>query len=120
MRALVVDDSIAMRLILRMILKQCGFDVMAAIDGKTGLESLRRFGALELALFDWNMPEMSGFELLKQVRANHEFDSMRIMMVTAETELSEVRQALQEGADEYIMKPFSREIVLEKLQLMGF
>jgi two-component system, chemotaxis family, chemotaxis protein CheY len=109
-----------MRSILRIILKQRGFEVLDAADGKQGLNKLCQSGALDLALFDWNMPEMSGFELLKKVREDHEFDSMRIMMVTAQTELSEVRKALQQGADEYIMKPFSREMVIEKLQLMGF
>jgi two-component system, chemotaxis family, chemotaxis protein CheY len=120
MRALVVDDSTAMRSILRMILKQRGFEVIDAADGKKGLEALQLNGAVDVALFDWNMPEMTGIELLKKVREDRAFDSMRIMMVTTETEITEVQRALQQGADEYIMKPFSRDAVITKLAMLGF
>jgi two-component system chemotaxis response regulator CheY len=120
MRALVVDDSKAMRSILRMILKQAGFEVMEAQDGQKGLRILEEKGPPELALLDWNMPLMNGFELLRAVRSEHKFDGMRIMMVTTETEKSEVLRALREGADEYVMKPFTPEVVIDKLRMLGF
>jgi two-component system, chemotaxis family, chemotaxis protein CheY len=120
MRAIVVDDSTAMRSILRYILKQHGFDVMEAKNGKEGLHALEETGPVQLALIDWNMPEMSGLELLQGIRENHAFDAMRVMMVTTETDLLQVRKALVSGADEYVMKPFNREIIADKLNLLGF
>lgn len=119
-RALIVDDSTAMRSILRMLLKQAGFETLEARDGQNGLEVLQQNGPTDLALFDWNMPNMSGFELLQAVRAQEKFNTMRIMMVTTETELGEVQRALQSGADEYVMKPFSKEVINDKLQMLGF
>jgi two-component system, chemotaxis family, chemotaxis protein CheY len=121
MRAIVVDDSSAMRAVLRLILKQRGFDVIEAKNGKDGFQALQaESGTVQLALIDWNMPEMGGLELLQQIRGDHAFDSMRVMMVTTETDLLQVRKALGSGADEYVMKPFNREIIADKLNLMGF
>lgn len=120
MRALIVDDSGAMRSLLRMVVRQAGFETMEAADGQAGLELLRQKGSADLALIDWNMPTMSGLDLVRAIRAEARFDSMRIMMVTAETELREIQQALKYGADEYVMKPFSREVVLDKLRILGF
>jgi two-component system chemotaxis response regulator CheY len=120
MRAIVVDDSTAMRAVLRLILKQHGFEVMEAKNGKDGLHVLEESGPVQLALIDWNMPEMGGLELLQGIRENHAFDAMRVMMVTTETDLLQVRKALVSGADEYVMKPFNREIIADKLNLLGF
>ena len=120
MRALVVDDSMAMRSVLRLILKQGGFEVLDAKDGPSALALLKEKGPTDIALFDWNMPQMTGLELLQAVRADHGCDSMRVVMVTTETELSNLQRALDSGADEYIMKPFSKDMVLDKLRLIGF
>lgn len=120
MRALIVDDSAAMRALLRMILTQCGFEVTEAKHGKDGIAALEQIGTADLALVDWNMPEMGGLDFLRTVRAEREFDSMRIMMVTTETDREQVQKALQMGANEYVMKPFNREIIVDKLHLMGF
>lgn len=120
MHAIVVDDSSAMRAILRLILKQQGFEVIEAKNGKDAFRTLQESGPVQLALIDWNMPEMGGLELLQGIRGNHAFDSMRVMMVTTETDLLQVRKALVSGADEYVMKPFNREIIADKLNLMGF
>jgi two-component system, chemotaxis family, chemotaxis protein CheY len=120
MLAIVVDDSSAMRAILRLILKQHGFEVVEAKNGRDGLQALQANGPVQLALIDWNMPEMGGLELLRGIRENHAFDTMRVMMVTTETDLLQVRKALVSGADEYVMKPFNREIIADKLKLMGF
>ena len=119
MKAIVVDDSRATRTILRTALKQEGFEVVEAGDGRQALDELRKVGALDLALVDWNMPVMNGYELICQVRAQRQFDSMAIMMVTTESEASQVRRALDAGANEYVMKPFTPEILREKLLLLG-
>jgi two-component system chemotaxis response regulator CheY len=71
-------------------------------------------------LLDWNMPEMSGIELLSCMRAEPAFNDICVMMVSTETEVSEISSALNAGANEYVMKPFTPEIIEEKLQLLGF
>jgi two-component system, chemotaxis family, chemotaxis protein CheY len=119
-RALVVDDSRAIRLILSKALTELGFDVVQTASGKEALETLEREGAqFRLALVDWNMPEVTGLELVQRVRAMPAVDRMRVMMVTTETEVEQVMRALEAGADEYVMKPFTREAVEDKLRLMG-
>ena len=70
-------------------------------------------------MLDWNMPEMDGFELLQTVRGDRTYDGMRIVMVTTETEMAHIARALEAGANEYIMKPFTRDVIREKLQLLG-
>jgi len=118
MQALVVDDSSTMRKVLKSILTGAGFEVIEAKCGADALESLQQNRA-DLALFDWNMPEMSGIELLAKVRANRVYDDMKIMMVTTESEQSEIERAMREGANEYVMKPFTRDSILCKLQILG-
>ncbi len=120
MLALVVDDSSAVRSFLRSILKARGFDVIEAEDGRAALEVLAKSGAMDVALVDWNMPELGGLDVLNAIRSKHAYDEMRIMMVTTETELERVRTALGSGANEYVMKPFDEEMIDEKLILMGF
>ncbi len=119
MRALVVDDSRAMRMILKQILKELDFEVFEAAHGLEALQRLGETGCVELALVDWNMPEMPGIDLVKEVRAREGFAPMKIMMVTTETEMDHVRQALTAGADEYVMKPFTKDVILEKLGILG-
>lgn len=118
MQALVVDDSSTMRKILKSILAGAGFEVQEARGGPEALECLKQYRA-EVALFDWNMPEMTGIELLGKVRADESYDSMKIMMVTTEAELCEVERALREGANEYVMKPFTADSILDKLRILG-
>lgn len=122
MQAMVVDDSRAMRMLMGRLLKDIGFEVDEAGDGCQALVRLRERLAenpVQLALVDWNMPEMSGIELVEAVRADSGFAGLRIVMVTTETELSQVSRALEAGADEYLMKPFTRDDVLGKLELLG-
>jgi two-component system chemotaxis response regulator CheY len=119
-KALVVDDSRAVRMILSKTLKGLGYDVREAANGIEALEII----ALEktevtLVLSDWNMPEMNGLELLKQLRRDPELASLVVIMVTTETELDQMALALEAGANEYVMKPFTKEILVEKLQLAG-
>jgi len=119
MRALVVDDSRAVRMILGKMMRELGFETLEA---EHGLEALDRLGGTdvpELALVDWNIREMDGYTLLCRVREDRRFDRMQIMMVTTETEMHQVIRALDAGANEYLMKPFTKEAVVEKLQLLG-
>jgi two-component system chemotaxis response regulator CheY len=118
--ALVVDDSRAMRMILRKTLEELGFEVREAGNGKEALSVLAtEKKPISLGLLDWNMPEMDGFELLRRVRDVPEFGSMVIVMVTAETELEHISEALDAGANEYVMKPFTKDILVGKLELAG-
>ena len=120
MKALIVDDSRAMRMVLAKILKEVGFETCEAGHGREALERVRDLSAPPaLILVDWNMPFMNGFELLQALRADSVYDASRIMMVTTETELANVAQALQAGANEYMMKPFTKESFVDKLKIMG-
>ncbi len=119
MRTLVVDDSTVVRLYLRKILMPHGFEVVEARNGREGLERIRE-QAVDLVLLDWNMPVMSGLELLQHIRTEPAVGSPCVMMVTSENDLQEVAQALKNGANEYVMKPFTPEIILDKLALLGF
>ena len=119
MKALVVDDSRAMRAILKQMLEASGFVVAQAQHGKEALTHLEAHPDTDVALVDWNMPEMNGLELVTAVRANKAFDAMRLMMVTTETETANVQQAITAGANEYVMKPFTRDVIDEKLKIIG-
>jgi two-component system chemotaxis response regulator CheY len=118
-KAIVVDDSRAIRMILKRTLGQLGFEVAEAGDGRQALEHLEKVGPVDLALVDWNMPVMTGYELLVALRAKRHFDPMAVMMVTTETEAGQVQRALDAGANEYVMKPFTEAVLREKLMLLG-
>jgi two-component system, chemotaxis family, chemotaxis protein CheY len=118
-QALIVDDSRAMRTILGKIVTSLGFEVITAIHGKDALEQLTAGARPQLMLLDWNMPEMNGYELLKQVRGDPAYADAKIIMVTTETEVTQVENALAAGANEYVMKPFTTEVIYEKLCLLG-
>ncbi|MEO6714778.1 MAG: response regulator [Mycobacteriales bacterium] len=118
-RALVLDDSRAMRMILGRILREIGYDVVDAADGREGLAVLREGPLPEIALIDWNMPEMNGLEFVNAVRAEQAWRDMTLMMVTTESEASQIVKALAAGAHEYVIKPFTKEAIVEKLGLLG-
>jgi two-component system chemotaxis response regulator CheY len=121
MRALIVDDSRAIRVIVGRTIRDLGFDADEAGNGQEALVRLEAAGTpIALALVDWNMPVMNGFELVKAVRADSRHAGMRIVMITTENDLAHMQSALEAGADEYIMKPFTKEILREKLELLGF
>lgn len=119
MLALVIDDSRTVRAIIGKILHEEGLEVIEAANGREGLEQLRESPDVELVLVDWNMPEMNGLEFIRAVRADRTWDPVRIMMVTTETEQGQVIRALDAGANEYVMKPFTRDILVAKLSLMN-
>ena len=119
MRALIIDDSKAMRSILARMLRALEFEVVEAANGREAMERLQANGKFDLALVDWNMPEMNGYEFVRAVRAEHMYDGVLLMMVTTETEMEKVVRALAAGANEYVMKPFTPEVILEKLRIFG-
>lgn len=119
MKALVVDDSRAMRSIIGKFLRELGFEVFEAASGMQALVDIRKIDGLTLVLVDWNMPEMDGCEFLQKVRTEPQFHDVPIMMVTTESEMEQVAVALEAGANEYLMKPFDKQGLLEKLLLLG-
>lgn len=120
MHALIIDDSKAIRLILRRMLSEVGFETSEAGDGQEALDLVDGGLRPDLILVDWNMPVLSGLELIEQVRQAPRSSTAKIVMVTTETELPQVVRALSAGADEYVMKPFTAEAILDKLRLLGF
>ena len=118
MRAMVLDDSRTVRLIIGRILTDMGIEVVEAGNGREGLERLGENPGLGLVLVDWNMPEMNGLEFIRAVRADRAYDPVRLVMVTTETEQEQVIRALDAGACEYVMKPFTRDILVAKLSLL--
>jgi len=119
MHALVVDDSRSMRLIIAKVLKELGFTVAEAGDGREALGRLNAGEQADLMLIDWNMPVVNGLELVRAVRANPLLSRIRIMMVTTETSMSQMHLALEAGANEYLMKPFTKDVLLGKLAMLG-
>ncbi len=119
MRALVLDDSRAMRMVLVRLLKEKGWDVVEAGDGQQGLDVLAAGPSPDLALIDWNMPVMNGLEFIRAVRKDPVYADMTLVMVTTESEHSQVVRALAAGAHEYVFKPFTPEALLGKLSMLG-
>ena len=119
MTALVVDDSRAMRSIIRRMVEEVGGEVLQAGDGQEALSKLSEAGAVSVAIVDWNMPVMNGLEFVRAMRQNPAYKDVRVLMSTTETERERVREALAAGADDYIMKPFSKEAMRDKLAALG-
>lgn len=123
MRALVIDDSRAMRRIVGSILKDFGFEVREAGDGQQALDALQEGKAEgwvpDLCCIDWNMPVMDGLQFVVAVRANPELRQVTLMMVTTESETGQIVKALAAGAHEYLIKPFTADALRDKLALLG-
>jgi two-component system chemotaxis response regulator CheY len=116
MTVLVVDDFASMRRILKNIFRQLGFEsVIEADDGTTALEVLKK-NKIDLIVSDWNMPKMTGLELLKTVRASDEYKDIPFLMVTAEAQKQNVLDAVQAGVSNYVVKPFTAEQISDKLE----
>jgi len=118
MRALIVDDSRFVRDFLRGLLEERGIECEEAPDGRAGLDQLHNCPEFDLALLDWNMPNMNGLEMLRQMRAEG-YTEVKVMMVTTEAENEFIMRALDTGADEYLMKPFDDQALGEKLAMLG-
>jgi two-component system chemotaxis response regulator CheY len=119
MKAIIVDDSRATRAIVKRALTGHGFEVVEAGDGKAALDEIDKAGSFDLAVVDWNMPVMNGYELIVAVRKRAELAGMPILMLTTETEVSQVEKAKEAGANEYLTKPFTNELLTEKLDILG-
>lgn len=115
---LVVDDSRLVRKVARRILESSGFAVEEAEDGAHALSAVRH-KMPDCVLLDWNMPVMNGIEFLKALRAEFGPDQPAVVFCTTENEMSFIEQAIEHGAQEYIMKPFDEEILLGKLAQIG-
>ena len=118
MLALIVDDSRTMRLVLKKILNEVGFEVSEAEDGSEALIRLKELDRVDLMLVDWNMPVMDGLEFVRTVRQDNAYDEVPLMMVTTEDTMDRVVEALNAGANEYVMKPFTSESIIEKLEIL--
>ena len=119
MRALVVDDARAMRLILRQILQKIGFEVIDAGNGREALDRLRELGRPDVVLVDGYMPEMDGFAFLQAVRSDPACAGLRVILVTAEETASHEQIDLDAAPDAYLFKPFTEQVIREKLDRLG-
>jgi two-component system chemotaxis response regulator CheY len=114
-KILIVDDFATMRKIIRNILTQLGFkNILEADDGTTALEILKK-EKVDLIISDWNMPKMSGIELLKAVRSDENLKDVPFVMVTAEAQKENILEAIKYKVNQYIVKPFTPETLKEKL-----
>jgi len=114
-KILIVDDFATMRRIMKNILKQLGFtNIVEADDGTSALDELEK-GNFDLIISDWNMPKMSGLDLLKNVRASEKYKNVPFLMVTAEAQKQNVIEAVQAGVSNYVVKPFTAEAISDKL-----
>ena len=118
-KALIVDDSRAIRMILARTLRQTGWEVSEASNGVEALAVLQSGPQPQVVLVDWSMPEMNGLEFVRRVRTDSRYESTKLMMVTTETQMEQMVKALEAGADEYVMKPFTTDMIHEKLRILG-
>ncbi|MBF0288508.1 MAG: chemotaxis response regulator CheY [SAR324 cluster bacterium] len=115
MRILVVDDFSTMRRIVKNILRQLGFNnIIEADDGTTALQKLKS-EKVDFVITDWNMPKMTGMELLKEIRADEKFKTIPVLMVTAEALQENIIAAVKAGVNNYIVKPFDAKTLSEKI-----
>jgi len=116
MKILVVDDFPTMRRIVKTLFRQNGFsDFMEAEDGREAYELLKKNPQIEFIVSDWNMPNMTGIEFLKAVRADPNFKHLPFLMVTAEAEKENIIEAVKSGVSNYVVKPFTGQTLAEKL-----
>ena len=119
-RALIVDDSRAYRLVMKNYLSELGYDPVESQDGHDALEKMRGGLKVAVALIDWEMPRMTGVELIRALRADSQWDHLPILMVTTRSSADCVIEAIASGANEFIMKPFTKEVLAAKLELAQY
>lgn len=116
MKFLIVDDFSIMRRIVSGLIKECGFtNIKEAEDGDVALTMLKR-EHFDFVVTDWNMPRMQGIDLLREIRSDESLKNIPVLMVTAEAKKENIIQAAQAGADGYIVKPFTKATLYEKLE----
>lgn len=119
-KTLIVDDARVVRLALRGIMQQLGWQVIEAEHGKQAMEQMQKNPDVSLILLDWHMPVMNGYDFLVSLRASPEHvDDPKVIMVTTEASMPSILKAISAGANEYIMKPFDAEMIQEKLGMLG-
>lgn len=119
MRVLIIDDSMAMRRMLSAYVSDLKAQATVATDGQDALDVLAREGAFDVALVDWDMPRMNGMEFVRAARADDRWSNMKLVMVTAHISQDDIVEALETGADDYLMKPVSADMIEDKLRLLG-
>jgi two-component system chemotaxis response regulator CheY len=119
MRALVVEDSKTIRMILCAYLRKMDIQVVEAADGREALERLSEMQPPDLVLVDWNMPVMSGIDFIREVRKLRIYDPLPLIMVTTNSESEHLGTAMEAGANEYIQKPCTLDALREKIELLG-
>ena len=118
LRFLVVDDFSTMRRIVKNLLQDLGYvHISEADDGKTALPLLKT-GNVDVVITDWNMPQMAGLDLLKFIRADEKLKDLPVLMVTAEAKREQIVEAVQAGVNGYVVKPFTAEVLKQKLEKM--
>lgn len=117
MKFLIVDDSNAVSMMVKEMLKEMGYESDRAADGKDAIKILEKQNDFDFILLDWNMPEMTGIEFLKYNYENH-ITETPIIMMTTENKPENIREALMFGASEYIMKPFTKDIIESKVTML--
>ena len=115
-KVLIVDDFATMRRILKNILKQLGFKNLVEADDGTSAWEILQGQTIDLIISDWNMPKMTGLELLKKVRASDQYKRTPFLMVTAEAQKQNIIEAVQAGVSNYVVKPFTAEAISDKLE----
>lgn len=117
-KVLVVDDSRAIREIEKRYLEELGFEVFEAQNGEEALKVLEENPDIKLILLDWHMPIMNGYECLLRIRSNPKWVDLKVMMVTTENQQRNVVEAIRAGANEYLMKPFDKEMLEVKIRYL--
>jgi len=117
-KILVVDDSKAIREIERKYLEELGFEVLEAENGEEAFKILEENSDIKLILLDWHMPVMNGYEFLLKLRSNPNWSDIKVMMVTTENQQKSVIEAIMAGANEYLMKPFDKEMLEVKVRYL--
>ena len=117
-KVLIVDDSKAIREIEKRYLEEIGFEVLEAGNGKEALKVLEENPDIKLILLDWHMPVMNGYEFLLKLRANPTWSDIKVMIVTTENQQKSIIDAIMAGANEYLMKPFDKEMLEVKIKYL--
>ena len=117
-KVLIVDDSKAIREIEKKYLEEIGFEVLEAGNGKEALKVLEENPDIKLILLDWHMPVMNGYEFLLKLRANPTWSDIKVMIVTTENQQKGIIDAIMAGANEYLMKPFDKEMLKVKIKYL--
>ena len=114
-KCLIVDDSKIVRKVMRKIIEPLGFDILEAENGEEAISVYMQDGA-DVIMLDWNMPVMTGLQCLQELRAKKDITQPKIIFCTTENEMPKILEAMEAGADEYVMKPFDAQIIKGKFE----